>query len=138
MLQFGLFHSGAIHRTLFCAFREASPSFGNRVIMDGLTFFCCLKLWLVPDNKNNPHEHKTKDFCTANVLRCRRTGGGICPNTPSPTDKNDTALVTFGDEKGSNGGKTTIRLNFIVIRISLEMLNRLSFNVSICDIATIF
>ena len=52
--------------------------------------------------------------------------------------KNDTALVTFGDEKGSNGGKTTIRLNFIVIRISLEMLNRLSFNVSICDIATIF
>lgn len=34
--------------------------------------------------------------------------------------KNDTALVTFGDEKGSNGGKTTIRLNFIVIRISLE------------------
>ena len=52
--------------------------------------------------------------------------------------KNDTALVTFGDEKGSNGEKTTIRLNFIVIRISLEMLNRLSFNVSICDIATIF
>lgn len=52
--------------------------------------------------------------------------------------KNDTALVTFDDEKGSNGEKTTIRLNFIVIRISLEMLNRLSFNVSICDIATIF
>lgn len=67
-----------------------------------------------------------------------RAGGGICPNTSSPTDKNDTALVTFDDEKGSNGEKTTIRLNFIVIRISLEMLNRFSFNVSICDIATIF
>lgn len=26
--------------------------------------------------------------------------------------KNDTSLVTFDDEKGSNGGKTTIRFNY--------------------------
>lgn len=34
--------------------------------------------------------------------------------------KNDTALVTFGDEKGSNGEKTTIRLILLLLGYLLK------------------